>query len=245
MTSVAAPGKGVRRLRLKDQAPDCRIEINRVPYDLKETVEGRRVLDIGCGFGWNRATVESAGGTWTGIEPFVGGAHSVAAKAEELPFCSGAFDVVILDAVLEHIPDVGRAFTEVARVLKPGGVMIGYSAFMECFHEISYSHLSFKALERYAAVNGMRLEAIGGGSAFGIDYHLATLFYPIPFGMARRIIAAMIRRLIWIKSRVARTGLRHVRGLPAAEAESLADLYYKVECLRQSNGFSFIIRRDV
>ena len=56
-------------------------------------------------------------------------------------------------------------------MLRPGGVMVGYAAFMESFHEISYSHLSFKALEHYAAINGMQLEVIGGGGAFGIDYH--------------------------------------------------------------------------
>jgi SAM-dependent methyltransferase len=167
----------------------------------------------------------------------------VAANAHDLPFRALSFDVVILDAVLEHIPDVGRAFSQIARVLKIGGVMVGYSAFMECFHEISYSHLSFKALEYYAAQNGMRLEAISGGGAFGIDYHLAILAHPVPFATARRIIAACIRGVIRAKSMIARLALRRARGLSAGDAAELADLYYKVECLRQSNGFSFVIRR--
>ncbi|MFT7475981.1 MAG: ubiquinone/menaquinone biosynthesis C-methylase UbiE [Verrucomicrobiales bacterium] len=61
------------------------------------------------------------------------------------------------NAVLEHVPDVAKAFAETARILKPGGLFVGYVAFMKCFHEISYSHLSFKALESYASKNGMVL----------------------------------------------------------------------------------------
>ena len=145
------------------------------------------MVDIGCGYGENRPIVESSGGQWPGVEPFKGGAHTVVGDAENLPFENESFDAVVMNAVLKHIPDVGKAFSEVARVLKPGGVFIGYVAYMECFHEISYSHLSFKALEHYSTIHNMKLEQIPGGHAFGIDYHLQVLFYPIPFKYARKI----------------------------------------------------------
>jgi SAM-dependent methyltransferase len=38
-----------------------------------------------------------------------------------LPFQSGAFDVILCNHVLEHIPDDRRAMQELCRVLKPGG----------------------------------------------------------------------------------------------------------------------------
>lgn len=41
---------------------------------------------------------------------------------EELTFADSAFDLVITEDVFEHIRDDGRAFAEVYRVLKPGGV---------------------------------------------------------------------------------------------------------------------------
>jgi ubiquinone/menaquinone biosynthesis C-methylase UbiE len=236
-------GEGVRVLTLRDQAPDCEILINKRLYDLKDLVVNKRVVDIGCGYGRNRKVVESVGGEWVDVEPFEGGAHTVVADAENLPFEDASFDVAIMDAVLEHIPDVGKAFAETARVIKPGGCFIGYVAFMECFHEISYSHLSFKALEHYSKINGMKLEKIGGGGAFGIDYHLRVLLYPLPFKLARKIIASIIRGVIKIKSKFAYLGLRYKRKLSSAEAKELSALYYKVECLRQSNGFEFIIRK--
>jgi SAM-dependent methyltransferase len=236
-------GEGVRTLSMKDQAPDCEMFINRMPYDLREIVKNKKVVDIGCGYGRNKQLVESLGGEWVGVEPFEGGAHTVVADAEDLPFENDSFDVVIMDAVLEHIPNVGLAFSEVARVLRPGGVFVGYSAFMECFHEISYSHLSFKGLEYYAKINGMKLEKIGGGSAFGIDYHMRIIAYPIPFKFMRKVIASMIRGTIKVKSRIAYVGLRLKRKLNHEEARKLSRLYYELECLRQSNGFDFVIRK--
>jgi SAM-dependent methyltransferase len=238
-----AKAQGVRILTLKDQAPNCEIYINTELYDLKDLVANKRVVDIGCGYGANRKVVESVGGEWVGVEPFEGGAHTVVADAENLPFADASFDVAIMDAVLEHIPDVSKAFAETARVIKPGGCFIGYVAFMECFHEISYSHLSFKALEHFANINGMKLEKISGGSAFGIDYHLRVLLYPLPFKYGRKIVASMIRGWIKLKSKFAYLGLRYKRKLSSAEASELSALYYKVECLRQSNGFQFIIRK--
>ena len=151
-------GKGVRKLGVNDRLPDAEISINRTIYDLAEICAGKkRVADIGCGYGRNRSLVESLGGEWVGIEPFEGGAHTVTASAEDLPFEDESFDVVVMDAVLEHIPNVGAAFAETARILKRGGCFVGYVAYMECFHEISYSHLSFMALEHYSKINGLRL----------------------------------------------------------------------------------------
>lgn len=237
-------GQGVRKLSLKDQAPNCEIYINEPIYTIKEICRGKKVVDIGCGYGRNKGIVESVGGEWVGVEPFEGGAHTVVADAQNLPFDDNTFDIAIMDAVLEHIPEVEKAISEVSRVLKPGGQFIGYVAFMECFHEISYSHLSFKALEHYAKIYGMTLKKITGGSRFGIDYHLKILFYPLPFNYSRRIIASCIRGIIKLKSKFAYLGLRYKRKLNSKDAKETADLYYKVECLRQSNGFVYIIEKN-
>lgn len=49
--------------------------------------------------------------------------ETVVCDAERLPFPSGSFDVVFGHAVLHHIPDLERAFSEFRRVLKPGGMI--------------------------------------------------------------------------------------------------------------------------
>ncbi|MBC7864316.1 MAG: class I SAM-dependent methyltransferase [Bacteroidia bacterium] len=237
-------GAGVRKLTLEDQAPNCEIFINTSLYKLEELTAGKNVVDIGCGYGKHRTVVEAAGGKWTGVEPFEGGAHTVVGDAENLPFENNVFDVVIMDAVLEHIPDAAKAISEVSRVLKPGGIFIGYVAFMECFHEISYSHLSFKALEHFSNKNDMKLVKIAGGGRFGIDYHMRVLFYPLPFNFLRGFVAWQIRTCIKLKSWVAYLGLRVKRKMNHNDAVAKAKLYFKVECLRQSNGFQYIIVKN-
>ena len=45
------------------------------------------------------------------------------ADAEALPFADESFDLVLGHAVLHHLPGLGRAFSELHRVLRPGGRM--------------------------------------------------------------------------------------------------------------------------
>lgn len=47
---------------------------------------------------------------------------------------SGAFDLVILDQTLEHVPDPERAVSEVARILQPGGVALVTTPFLVPLH---------------------------------------------------------------------------------------------------------------
>src|ERR1700739_90590 len=50
--------------------------------------------------------------------------ETVAADAESLPFDDGSFDLVLGHAVLHHIPDLAKAFSEFARVLAPGRTIL-------------------------------------------------------------------------------------------------------------------------
>jgi ubiquinone/menaquinone biosynthesis C-methylase UbiE len=49
--------------------------------------------------------------------------QTAAAEAETLPFADESFDLVFGHAVLHHIPDLARAFSELSRVLRPGGTL--------------------------------------------------------------------------------------------------------------------------
>jgi ubiquinone/menaquinone biosynthesis C-methylase UbiE len=50
-------------------------------------------------------------------------ARTVRCEATELPFEDDSFDLVFGHAVLHHLPDLGAAFAEFRRVLRPGGTV--------------------------------------------------------------------------------------------------------------------------
>ncbi|MFH1886796.1 MAG: class I SAM-dependent methyltransferase [Pseudomonadota bacterium] len=106
---------------------------------------GSRVLDVGCGTGrhsWEAAKLPGVHVTAADRDPerlarargmFVlmymegqwggGPVGLVCVDAAALPFPGGHFDLVICSEVLEHLPDDRAAVAELARVLKPGGVL--------------------------------------------------------------------------------------------------------------------------
>ena len=49
--------------------------------------------------------------------------ETVACEAAQLPFEDDSFDLVFGHAVLHHLPNLGLAFEEFRRVLRPGGVV--------------------------------------------------------------------------------------------------------------------------
>ena len=53
-------------------------------------------------------------------------AHTRVADATALPFADGQFDMVVSFIMLHHVVDWEQALAEAVRVLKPGGVLVGY-----------------------------------------------------------------------------------------------------------------------
>jgi len=128
-------------LELIDSLPffvDCKRE----SYRLLGAAPGRRILDVGCGLGADAAamaTMVAKGGAVIGVDGSqamiqearrqhgsVEGLSFEVADAAHLPFDDASFDACRIDRVLQHIADPAPVIREMARVLRPEGVLVAY-----------------------------------------------------------------------------------------------------------------------
>lgn len=95
-----------------------------------------RILEIGAAAGSNLVALKELGYPCEGIEPWKEARRNAAklsrhldvplpivdGRAEAIPFEEHSFDAVLAFAVVEHVTDLEITFSEVSRVLRPGGI---------------------------------------------------------------------------------------------------------------------------
>lgn len=93
---------------------------------------GKDVLECGCGTGLILDRIRQHARRAVGIDLSPGmlelararGLEVQEGSVTELPFPEATFDVTCSFKVLAHVPDIGRALSEMARVTRPGGVIL-------------------------------------------------------------------------------------------------------------------------
>lgn len=112
-----------------------------------------RVIDVGCGDGRHIVEAARRGCFAVGLDYDAnelrrtrarigaGRLDLVVGDASRLPFRDGAFAAVICTETLEHLPDDAGAIREIARVLRPGGALLG--AVPSHFTELLFWRLSY------------------------------------------------------------------------------------------------------
>jgi SAM-dependent methyltransferase len=89
--------------------------------------DGAVVLNLGSG-------TSRVGAGVVNVDAFAFANVDLVADIQRLPFGDGTIDAVISQSVLEHLPQPQAAVAEMARVLKPGGLVYVQTPFLHSFH---------------------------------------------------------------------------------------------------------------
>jgi ubiquinone/menaquinone biosynthesis C-methylase UbiE len=111
--------------------------------------KGRDILECGCGTGLLLEHFAKLGRSAKGIDLSPGmlvkarerGLDVQEGSVTELPFADASFDVTCSFKVLAHVPQIGKALAEMARVTRPGGVILA-----EFYNPLSFRSLAKRAL---------------------------------------------------------------------------------------------------
>lgn len=99
---------------------------------VRRFAQHRDVLEVGCGTGLVMLRLREFARTVRGVDLSPGmlekakgrGLDVTLGSATELPFESESFDVTCSFKVLAHVPEIERALAEMARVTRPGGMVL-------------------------------------------------------------------------------------------------------------------------
>ena len=125
---------------------------------------GRDVLEVGCGTGLVLARLAPHARTATGVDlsPRMldrarrRGLDVVEADATALPLPDEAFDVVCCFKVLAHVAEIEAALAEMARVTRPGGVVL-----CDFYNRASLRYVVKRLTGPRPVAPGVREDAIG------------------------------------------------------------------------------------
>lgn len=90
------------------------------------------------------------------------GAVDVWGDGGALPFRDASFDTVLCTELLEHLPDPGRCLSEIARTLRPGGVLLVTVPFIAAEHALPYDFWRYTpaGLRVLFARHGLPIESL-------------------------------------------------------------------------------------
>jgi ubiquinone/menaquinone biosynthesis C-methylase UbiE len=118
-----------------DAGPNAATELDSdVVRVLLEGLPPGRAIDVACGTGRQSRLLAELGHSVEGIDlnetmlalarEHVPDAHFQQATFDALPFDDESFDIAVSSLALTHVPDLGPALAEMARVVRPGGYAV-------------------------------------------------------------------------------------------------------------------------
>ena len=169
------------------------------------SLTGKRTLDAGCGYGPFSAAAMARGATVVSVDVGPGlvartmaraGSRGLVADVCQLAVRDESFDAVISSEMLEHTKAPARAVRELARVLRPNGVLV-----LTTPNRVWQGPVRVASVLRLRPFHGMenfvawrQLEA--WCSAAGLDVLVHVGFHPWPFQLGLHAAAATVEKYL-------------------------------------------------
>ncbi len=206
LTSAAFALFGIPHLGFRARAKIILKHLSKIPRTAK-------VLDAGCGYGIYSMFLSQRGVRVDAIDldasrvaeiekhkaeyPPLKNITTFVGSLTKLPYSSNSYDAIVCSDVVEHIADENAAFSELARVLKPKGMLIFSVPYNSQNSRKVYKNFGHERpgytkedIEKLGIANGLQLQSVRcyeysfGHKLFNIHSKisspalLALLFYP-------------------------------------------------------------------
>ena len=108
-----------------------------IPFLIQQLSPGSVILNLGSGQGVADVDLEAlwfSAHYWVNIDLIAHNGATCVADAHQIPLADSSCDLVINQAVLEHVLDPGQVVSEMRRVLRPGGCIYCEVPFLQPYH---------------------------------------------------------------------------------------------------------------
>lgn len=159
-----------------------------------------QLLDVGCGNRPYEKIFEKNVSHYRGLEPNRSryAVANIWGDALALPFKEDAFDTVLSNQVLEHVPEPQQALMEVARVMRVDGHLILTAPHIWELHEVPHDYFRYTpyGLKHLAEQAGLEVISIKAMAGFWVTAGARFCYYLARFD--RGILKPLVRILFLI-----------------------------------------------
>lgn len=197
---------------------------------LRDFVEGKRVLEVGCGTGLIMQRIRDVARHPVGLDISPGmlrlavdrGLDVVQGDATALPFDDNTFDVVYSFKVLAHVQDIDQALREMVRVTTRGGRLV-----LEFYNRYSLRYLA---------------KRVGGPQKISDATHEGAVFtrWDTPLDLVRRL-PENVRVVDWAGVRVVTPAAKVHRMPILKDVFARAEYRARDSLLKYFGGFLVVI----
>ena len=117
--------------------------------------------------------------------------------AHAIPFANDEFDLVVIQAVLEHLLFPSKAVDEIFRVLKDGGFVYSEVPFLQSVHEGVFDFSRYTMTGHSVLFKDFQIKKFGivSGSFTSLNWSIRDVLRSIGLGMIGKILFLIFRLL--------------------------------------------------